>query len=101
MHVYRIDDGEYHWYAANSGKEAIEFHLKQFFELDFPKDRSDNLVFEKAVEDAVGLPLQEIDIEQLDSQKELTVRMDDGTTVAKTCEEWVKDGPGLVCSTCY
>jgi hypothetical protein len=103
MHIFKIDDGETHWYAAKTAKEAINLHLQQFYELQFPTRSEDVAYFESEFEYRVGMKLSELGYEQLCDDKELTVRLDDGenTKVTKSCKEWAEEGPCFVCSTCY
>lgn len=103
MKIFKIDDGEYHWYAASTAKEAINMHLKQMYEIEFPTQQEDVALFESEFEFRVGMPLEDMQVEQLDDNKELTVRLDDAesTSVTKICKEWAKEGPCFVCSTCF
>lgn len=81
---WQIDDGEMHWYAADTSYEALELHKEEF-------DIDDDFI-----EDA------ETDISEFPLDSELTVQYDYDDVVTKTAEEWIEElGKGLICSTAY
>jgi len=88
--VYEVDDGEQHWYAAESREDALNQHLEP---LRSPKTGE---ITEWSQEE-----IDEFDVRQLSSDTVLPVRQEDNSVVTKTAEEWCADGKGLIASTVY
>lgn len=88
MRVWRIDDGENHWYAAPTEAEAIAMHC----EPQSARDLEDNPPTEWVV---VCLP----------DNAPLTITFDDPgprTKVTRTAKEWARiEGRGFLASTVY
>lgn len=79
MNVYQIDDGEWHWYAADTFADAIAMHCSIIGEDEF----------------------DELRISKMADHQELIVRNeDDGSETIKSCEEWANER-GPICSTAY
>ena len=100
MNVYEIDDGEQWWYAAVSKEDA----LRQYVEPLMPEGTDlSNLqsVFEQE-KYMLPCPWEEISVEEVPADKELSVTQEDGKTVIKkTAAEWAADGPGLIAATVW
>lgn len=81
LHLYKLYDGEKHWYSAETEEEAVKMHLNHIGD-DYDYDCL-----------AWG---------EMSPDKVLSVRMDDGQgTVEKTASEWAVLGKGFVASTVY
>ena len=89
MDIYEVDDGEQHWYAAASKKDALKLHLEPLLTPD------------GILEDYHGIILDEIVVKQLAPETILPVCQDDGTKITKTAAEWAAEGEGLVGSTVW
>ena len=85
LHLWKLDDGERHWYVASSKRETLLMHLGPLSPCDG------------------DLPclVEEVEITQVSDDTVLPVRDEDDEVVNKTAREWCKNGKGLVASTCY
>ncbi len=90
--VWEICDGEHWWIAAYDRDDASLIYVNQFIEA-----KSLN---EVNVED-LPLPLEELDIREVDLEEILTFTVDCGGKESKTAFEWSLDGCGLIASSCY
>lgn len=79
LKLWQVDDGERHWYSANSKEDAIKQHLEHF-DLD---------------------DVEEIDVFQIPHDFILPVRDDCGDLIIKTAKQWCENGRGIVASTVY
>lgn len=83
-HLYMVDDGEKHWYSAESAAEATQMHFSLYG-------------------DDYGYDKEEIDIIEVNPNKVIFVMNDDmdRRVVKKTASEWAAEGKGFVASTLY
>jgi len=89
LHLWYIDDGEQHWYAASSADRAVELHTEPLRDPKTGKvDLSD---------------LEEIEVEQVPDDSVLPVRHEDydNQVIRKTAKEWCEGGEGFIASTVY
>ena len=91
MKIWELDDGEQHWYAANTRDEVMEMHVE-------PIRKGDGTVDFKG---EFGMEEDEIEITALSDDTVLPVRQDDGSVISKTAAEWAVDGMGPVASTAW
>ena len=82
-HIYRVEDGEIHWYSALNVIELVDVLVEEWGDI--------------CVED-----VKEIVQLEDDSLLELTLIDEEGQPlVRKTCKEWASAGKGQVGSTVY
>ena len=100
MNVYQLDDGEQHFYAAETKEAAIRMHLEPLFP---PGGLPDDLsTVNDKIEYNLGCKLEEIEVGELPPDRELPVRDEDTDTVQrKTAAEWASEGAGLIATTAY
>lgn len=97
LHVYEIDDGERHFYAAESQDAALRMYLEAFIPNlpeslhDIPTDKLHYL----------PVRLDEIEIYRKDDEVPFIVRNEKGEDEVKTFGEWAALGAGCVASSCY
>lgn len=97
LKLWLIDDGEQHWYSAESKNEALEIHLKLFIS----NFSSLSEIDDDELEMEIGCRLSEIDIERVNDAKMLSVDTHDHGMIEKSAKEWAADGKGCVASTVY
>ena len=91
LFVFEVDDGEQHWYSAESKDDALNQHFEP---LRDPK--TGNLDLESH-----GI-YDEIEVCQMSNETVLPVTQEDGKTVIrKTAREWASEGKGLVACTVW
>lgn len=78
LKLYRIFDGENHWYSASDIKNALDLHASM-----------------------MGAEEEVVKISEIHYEKYLTVKEEEGNHVTKSAREWAKEGPGLIASSCY
>ena len=93
LHLWEVDDGEQHWYAASSAERALELHFEP---LRDPKTGKVDCWNDLGIEE------EKIEVNQVPDTKILTVRSDDtGEDEKKTALEWCQEGEGIVATTFY
>jgi hypothetical protein len=82
-HLFRIDDGERHWYSAVSADEATAMHKEHYYF------------------DDVDLTIDEI--VQLADDEELSVFVEDTeeSKVTKTARQWADEKSGFIGATVW
>lgn len=82
-HIWKIDDGELHWFSAKTSEEALKMYSVEF---QFGSEDLEDLFVEKLNEDVM-----------------ISIRMDeDGDAVIEqTAREWAKSNEGMIGSTLY
>jgi len=86
LHLWLVDDGEQHWFSANSEDNARQMYYDSY-----------------GGEEWLPCEIEEILVERVDDEEMLSVRLDEGSgpEVTKTAKEWADDGKGMVASTVY
>jgi hypothetical protein len=122
MHIFKVYDGENHWYAASCEQSAIVEHLKQFYDVSSPNTLNELDLFMLEVED-IDIDLEDLEVSQLNDSESLSVKLDyyevaelneiDKTKVSKnnsnqwviikTAGEWASESADatLIASTVY
>lgn len=83
-HIYKIDDGELHWFSARDESHAEDLYIEVYFGDD--------------PEYYAGCTITQLDDDEL-----LGITNDDGLyneTVYRSCAEWAKLSEGIIGSTC-
>jgi hypothetical protein len=82
-HLFKIDDGELHWYSALSAQEATTMHKEHYA---FPDDQ-----------------LNIDEIVQLADEEELTVFVEDveESKVTRTARQWATEKSGFIASSVW
>ena len=105
MKLYQVSDSSYqHWYVAESADHALRLFLGPYVG-DLPEDLT---TIRERIEDTVGDPLEEIEVNEFDDDQVLTIfgwsRY--SLRTKKTAAEWVAvmlkeaGGPGCLATTC-
>jgi hypothetical protein len=98
MNVYEIDDGEQWWFAAESKDEALRLYLEPLV----PEGTDLSDLSKVLVDHLLDCPVDEIEVNEVPLETELSVTQDDGVTVIKkTAFEWAADGAGLIAATVW
>ena len=88
LSIWEVDDGEQHWYSAESRERALAMHLEPLTNQAGVLD-----------EDSLGCKVEDIEIDRLSDDTVLPVNVEDEGVVRKTAAEWAADGEGLVGTT--
>ena len=91
LSIYVIDDGEMHWFCAESETDALYMHAVDtlgYDDIQQYKDEFDNNF---------------VTVTRLNDDEPLVVRLDDQGLgpIEKTAKEWVEDGKGCIASTVF
>lgn len=88
-HVFKIDDGETHWYSAESKEQALYMHAVKYGDYKSVKEYIDDV--------------EEPDIEIIEDGKKIKV-INDGNVddfVVLTAREWAEKKSGFIASTVW
>ena len=88
-HIYKIDDGETHWYSAHTEENALYMHAVEY---------GDCQTIEEYIED-YGYP--DIDIVNDDNMLKVIQDGDINDFVEQSAKKWAEEKKGFIASTVW